>query len=194
MGREVEVVFAFGGDGTMREAAAGLLGSPAALGLIPGGTANVLGLALGLPRDPVARGRRPHVAPRAAVRRRPRGGEPLPDDGLGRARCHGAGSLDVRLNVAVRRAAFAAQGMREWWRYPYPALGLTADGERLEATFAAVLEHSFLWRRPPSGAGGAVDDGWLDLVLFRGRWAGRRAILRLGPDPRHSRPGGATSP
>src|SRR5436305_5906180 len=53
-GREVEVVFAFGGDGTMREVAAGLLGSPAALGVIPGGTANLLGLALGLPRDPVA--------------------------------------------------------------------------------------------------------------------------------------------
>src|SRR6185295_10693296 len=53
-GRELEVVFVFGGDGTMREAAAGLLGSPAALGLIPGGTVNVLGLSLGLPREPVA--------------------------------------------------------------------------------------------------------------------------------------------
>ena len=47
------VVFAWGGDGTVREVVEGILGSPVTLGVLPGGTFNVVALALGLPRNPV---------------------------------------------------------------------------------------------------------------------------------------------
>ena len=49
----VEVVFAFGGDGTLRETAAGLVGTPAALAPLPGGTTNVIAYSLGVPARPL---------------------------------------------------------------------------------------------------------------------------------------------
>jgi diacylglycerol kinase family enzyme len=49
-----DVVVAFGGDGTVNEAANGLLGSPTPLTCLPGGSANVFGKMLGIPGELVA--------------------------------------------------------------------------------------------------------------------------------------------
>jgi diacylglycerol kinase family enzyme len=46
-----DVVVAFGGDGTVNEAANGLLGSPTPLCCLPGGSANVFGKIIGIPGD-----------------------------------------------------------------------------------------------------------------------------------------------
>jgi len=179
-GREVEVVFAFGGDGTMREAAAGLLGSPAALGVIPGGTANLLGLALGLPRDPLAAAA---VLPALPVRPFDvglAGGSPflmMVSAGLDAAVL---GSLDTRLKWRFGKAAIVGHGLRELCRYPFPALGLIADGERVEATFAAVANIPFYGGAFRLAPDARSDDGWLDLVLFRG--TGRAAALSFAVD------------
>jgi diacylglycerol kinase family enzyme len=49
-----DVVVAFGGDGTVNEAANGLLGSSTPLTCLPGGSANVFGKMLGIPGELVA--------------------------------------------------------------------------------------------------------------------------------------------
>lgn len=51
--RGFDAVVAFGGDGTVNETAQGLVATDVALGIIPGGTTNVMARTLGVPRDPV---------------------------------------------------------------------------------------------------------------------------------------------
>lgn len=51
---DVDAVFTLGGDGTANEVLQGLAGTDVAMGVIPGGGANVLARALGLPNDPIA--------------------------------------------------------------------------------------------------------------------------------------------
>ncbi|HEX2196388.1 MAG TPA: diacylglycerol kinase family protein [Actinomycetota bacterium] len=51
--RGFDAVIAFGGDGTVNEAAQTLVGTGVALGVLPGGSTNVMARSLGIPRDPV---------------------------------------------------------------------------------------------------------------------------------------------
>jgi diacylglycerol kinase family enzyme len=67
-GRDAVVVL--GGDGTANEVVQALAHSPVALGLVPGGGANVLARALGLPADPVGATARLLRALRTGGRRR----------------------------------------------------------------------------------------------------------------------------
>lgn len=51
--RGFDAVVAFGGDGTINEAAQSLAGTDVSFGFIPGGSTNVIARSLGVPRDPV---------------------------------------------------------------------------------------------------------------------------------------------
>lgn len=51
--RDFDVVLAFGGDGTINEIAQPLVDTEVALGILPGGSTNVMARSLGIPTDPV---------------------------------------------------------------------------------------------------------------------------------------------
>ena len=177
----IEVAFAMGGDGTVREAAAGILGSEVALGVLPAGTANVLSLALGVPPD--AR-RAAQVLSGAAVSEMDVGriaGEPflmMASGGIDAAvMAHQQAALKKRFG----RAAMVMAACIEWWRYAYPQIVLRVDGHNEErASFFAVCNIPFYGGRLRLAPAADCRDGALDLVLFRGR--GRIATMGFARD------------
>ncbi len=168
-------VYVLGGDGTLREAAAGLLGARTALGVLPGGTTNVVARALGVP-----------LAPRRAARALADGVARELDVGL----CDEepflmmvSGSFDAavlrrtpaRAKRLFGRALVGACGLLEWQSWRAPTLDIVADEHALTASFFAVCNLP-LYAGPFTLAPGARgDDGRLDLVLFHGET--RRALL-----------------
>jgi YegS/Rv2252/BmrU family lipid kinase len=179
-----EVVFSFGGDGTAREVAAGLLGSPAALGFLPGGTANLLALGFGLPPDPVQAAVALCQAP---VRDFDVGLAVGPAGRIPFLMMVSAGldatvlaALDLRLKYRFGKGAIVWQGLREWWRYGYPDLEVDTGGRRRAATVAAVANIPYYGGSFRLAPDAKPDDRLLDLVLFHGR--GRAATIRFALD------------
>lgn len=168
-----EVVFAFGGDGTVREAAAGLLDSSTALGILPGGTTNVLARALRLPLDPltVARvaGDLRTVPFDVGLCASPEGNRPflmMVSCGLDAWLLE---TLDPRWKRTLGRIGIGLQGLAAWWRYGYPEIEVEAGGQRFTASLVAACNihlYGGSYRIAPAARS---DDGRLDLVLFHGK-------------------------
>lgn len=165
----VEVVFAMGGDGTMREVAAGLVGTGSALGILPAGTANVLSIAFGLPRDALAAAR---VLPEC----RPQevdvglaGGEPflmMVSCGVDAAVVAGQ---NARLKRLLGKPGVILSSLGRILAYGYPELEVRSDGQIARAGFVAVLNIPYYGGPYLLAPGADYRDGRLDLVLFRGR-------------------------
>jgi diacylglycerol kinase (ATP) len=187
--RGVEVVFAMGGDGTLREVAAGLLGSPVALGLLPAGTTNVLALALGLPRQALEAAR---VAASLEVREidvGKVGEEPflmLASCGVDAAVMAGQ---DGDLKRRFGKAAIVWLAFQQFRAYTFPPFDLRIEGQPEQVEYFAACNIPFYggaFRMAPEAA---WQDGLLDLLLFRGqgRFAGLGFFRDLGLGRHHLR-------
>lgn len=168
----VDAVLTLGGDGTVREACVGLLGSDrgreVALGVLPGGTTNVLARALGLPPRPLEAARllgRLEAKPLDVGRC---GATPflmMASSGLDAAALR---AVDPTLKATFGPAGVLLSSLSTWWSYDYAPLTVEADGVALEATFA-VATNIPLYGGPYRLAPDARhDDGVLHLVLFSG--------------------------
>lgn len=168
----VEVAFAMGGDGTLREVAAGLLGSEVALGPLPTGTTNVLALALGLPREAVAAAQ---IAPQCEEREMDVGSvgdEPflmLASCGIDAAIMRGQ---DGDLKRRFGKAAIGWLALQQFLAYNFQAFDLGVGDRQEKAEFFAVCNipyYAGAFRLAPEAD---LYDGLLDLLLYRGRGRG----------------------
>src|ERR1700733_3758390 len=136
------MVVAAGGDGTIAEVANGLLGSPARLGVIPLGTANVLARELALPFAPravaaaLAFGRTRSLWPGLA---RGADGARLFVQMLGGGfDAHVVHRLPLPLKRAFGRGAYVLQTMRDAVTYRYPTITVRLDGQETQAASVIV--------------------------------------------------------
>jgi diacylglycerol kinase family enzyme len=162
-------VFAWGGDGTIREVVEGIHGSPAMLGVLPGGTFNVVALAIGLPRNPVE-------AARLLVEASPQPrdvGLIAESPFLMQATVGLDGFLMHRLRADLKarfgKAGVVVDGLLSFLRYRFPRFEVVVDGEThlvTGAAFVNMTEYAGSFRYVP---GARWDDGVGHVVLFKGR-------------------------
>ena len=189
-----DVLVCYGGDGTAMQIAAGAVGSGIPLGIVPGGTGNLLAGNLRLPKSPAA-------AARAMLK-----GKPLPLDLGSVARADGTHYFAVCCGTGFDAALMAAPGSdekRRWKMAAYiarafaslpavtsPLHRVTVDGVGHELPAALVLVANcgelvppFLRLRDEV----APDDGWLDVLVLRaeGTIESLAAFLELVRRPRN---------
>jgi len=187
-----DVLLAAGGDGTVAEvmAAAHLRGLP--IGIVPRGTANIVARELKLPSGWRRATRRvlehfPHSRAVDLVR---------VNDGYS-ALAAGIGFDATVMRYTPRvlkywlgRSAYMLAGA--WWlpRTPLFACSIRADGEdiQVDAVVVLVVNAGMLGAAPfRFGPAIEIDDGWLDICVYRPRTAAERAgvvwsILRQQPN------------
>lgn len=176
----LDAVFSLGGDGTANEVIQALAGTDVAMGVIPGGGANVFARALGLPNDPIAAtsialahlraGRQRHVSLGQAGGRY-----------FGFNAGFGFDAAVVRLveqNTALKRRlrqlAFVALATRAWFSDPDvhdPSIQLVRHDGSQHGPFGISMignadPYTFLGERPMRVTPDASFDHGLDLMAI----------------------------
>jgi YegS/Rv2252/BmrU family lipid kinase len=169
----VDVLVSYGGDGTAMQIAAGMVGTDVALGLVPGGTGNLLAGNLRLPRTPQAAAR---VILRAHRQPLDLGIVDRVDEPHYFAVCSGAG-FDARLMAATPRALKRRWKMGAYVLRAFAALPdvrsaryrITVDGTAHELPAALVLIANCGELFPPFMRlrhNVSPADGWFDVVTL----------------------------
>jgi YegS/Rv2252/BmrU family lipid kinase len=175
--RDYDAVFALGGDGTVMEIAGALVGTEIPLGVLAGGTGNLLARAVGIPLDI----RRAVPVLVEGERRRIDLGR-LPD-GRHFAVAAGVGIdarmvrdtpswLKRRLGVLAYAVTATAGALSAVSRRDFFNVRLTVDGTIYERTAAAAMVANFgaiLHDRITFGPGIQSDDGVLDACVYSPR-------------------------
>jgi diacylglycerol kinase (ATP) len=146
-----ELILVCGGDGTINEVINGMTPSQATLGILPGGTANIIARELGLPKSPVQAARRlPFWSPhRIALGRvnwfaAAAGEAPQPRQryfhsvaGAG-FDAHVVYKLATTFKLAWGVPAYAWEAVRQALRYNFPPFVCRVDSQVHTATFAVI--------------------------------------------------------
>lgn len=169
----VSIVAVYGGDGTTMRAVRGLVGQDVVLGLIPGGTGNLLAGNLRIPRNP-------NKAAELLVTGRPRAidlGRVERRDGVHYFAVNCGAGFAAELMAATSGPAKRRWGMGAYLAQVWQRLGsvtsvpyrIVVDGAPLETSAASVLVANCGELIPPFlrlKADIVPDDGWLDVVVL----------------------------
>lgn len=167
-----EVVAVCGGDGTVSEAAAALLGTEVPLAILPGGTSNVLALELGIPFDIDEARRLIREGAAKTVRTGIANDRPfLLMAGVG-LDARVMGKMNLFLKRWLGRSGILFTVLAEFFRYEFPRLDVEVDGVHYPATFAVVANSRHYagdWIVAPEAS---AESETLEVVLFnsRSRW------------------------
>jgi diacylglycerol kinase (ATP) len=176
-----DAIAVLGGDGTVNEVIQSMSGTGVPLGIIPGGTVNVLAIELGLPFaveeacDIIAAGRRTTMDLGSLNGRR--------------FALHAGAGLDAMTVREVRgdakrrfrELAFVAAGLSAIHDHPQPPFRVIVDGREHYATFAVVANcRTYAGRRLRMAPEADPADGVFDVVLFRGWGFADTAAFWLG--------------
>jgi diacylglycerol kinase (ATP) len=172
-----DAVFTLGGDGTAMEAAGALAGTMRPLGVLAGGTGNLLARALGIPLDPkravpsLLGGDELHIdLGRITSCEPPRYFAVAAGVGIDAAMVAETPSwLKRRLGVLAYTITATRAALRAVLRQEFFPVRLTVDGEVFETSAAAVMIANFgavLSDRITFGPGIRFDDGVLDACLY----------------------------
>jgi diacylglycerol kinase (ATP) len=177
---DYDVVFTLGGDGTAMEAAGALAGTMRPLGVLAGGTGNLLARAVGIPLDPeravkmLLAGEELHIDLGRIVSCQPvRHFAVAAGVGIDAAMVAETPSwLKRRLGVLAYTITATRAALRAVLRQEFFHVRLTVDGEEFEAAAAAVMIANFgavLSDRITFGPGIRFDDGVLDACFYSPR-------------------------
>lgn len=170
----VDLVAVFGGDGTTMQAAGALVGTEVRLGLIPGGTGNLLAGNLRVPTSPAK-------AASALLAGRVRHldlGRMEREDGIHYFAVACGAGYDARVMVETPSSLKHKWGMAAYVATTFRLLGdlrstmhlITIDGKEYEAQAAIVLVANCAEVIPPFvkfGHGISPEDGELDVIVLR---------------------------
>lgn len=152
----VDLVLVCGGDGTINEVINGLAPSQIPLGILPGGTANILARELRLPHSPLHAARQlAHWSPRRIALGRAwwsgaqarQEGSNSSTDALCRYYASVAGigfdahivyKLSSQLKLGFGAVGYVMEALRQLLRYSFPTFFCRLDGHVRQGTFAVV--------------------------------------------------------
>jgi diacylglycerol kinase family enzyme len=175
-----EVVFGLGGDGTLREIAVSLVGKQVPLAILPGGTTNVLALALGVPANPVRAASLYGSTEQSALDVGTAAGIPflmMISAGVDSEVLRRASQASKK---RFGRLAVAAQAVAAMRSFDSPMRTLVAGDRRVAGSF--VVASNIRYYGGPFEITPRADplDGELDFAVFSK--AGRTAMLELALD------------
>jgi YegS/Rv2252/BmrU family lipid kinase len=182
VGDGADVVAAFGGDGTVMEVASALMGSQVPVAILPGGTANVMSVELGIPDDLEAAAR---VAcdPSSQIRAVDVGqvGDRtfMLRVGLGFAAEHVLGATR-EMKDEYGKLAYTVSALEVLKDLPVATYTLTLDGEQFEVTGVTCrVDNSANMGMPGFVASTEtnVSDGLLDVTVIRD--AGAKSLYSI---------------